>query len=166
MYCCLHSSNSYLTPFCLRGSCMCRLTLSVLSFPIKIPQDNLSFSGSGFMAVFAVTLLSLQPVVPVFAPLLFGSAHLFPWLWSKLNCQLKGIFQLFWSSVQLHSQLCQQHGECGGWGLPQPLEVKPQPPWLNRNAPRRHRTTNGLSGRSARGRWTSRVCAVRSSSTQ
>lgn len=80
---------------------------------------------------FGVTLLSLQPVVPVLALLLFGQAHLFPWLWAKLKCQPKGIFQQFWSSVQLHTQLCQQHGERGGRGLPQPLEVKPQRPWLN-----------------------------------
>lgn len=55
---------------------MCRLTLSVLSFPIKISQDNLSFSGSGFMAVFAVTLLSCSQLSQ-FLPFSFLDQHTF-----------------------------------------------------------------------------------------
>jgi len=36
----------------------------------------------------------------------FESAHLFLWLWGKLNCQLKGSFQLFWSTSTVVSTKC------------------------------------------------------------
>lgn len=56
MYWCLHSPQFIsATPFCLRGSCVCRLTLSLLSFPIKVFQDKLCFSGCEFTSLFSVT---------------------------------------------------------------------------------------------------------------
>lgn len=73
---------------------------------------------------------------PCPAPIWISSP--FSMVLGKRDCQPKGIFHLFWSSVQLHSQLCQQHGGCGGWGQPQALGVNPEPPWLNQT-PRWHR---------------------------
>lgn len=99
------------TPSCLRGSCMCGLSLSVQSFPVKISQDHLSFPGSGFRPVFAVTLLSLSSC-PRPCPAPFWTSTPFSTVLEYTELSLKGIFQQFWGSVQL----CQQPGECGGRG--------------------------------------------------